>query len=132
VLVFVYGTLVEPDRVDSILDEWQYVGDAVLEGLHRVEGTYPTLAPGGRAAGRLLRTDELDRLDAYEGVESGSYVRVSVPRNDGGTPIAVYVGDPDRLGAAADWPGDGPFGSRVRAYVEDGEVSIHPVSDRQG
>jgi hypothetical protein len=30
---------------------------ATLHGLHRVEGQYPTLAPGGSVAGRVLRTE---------------------------------------------------------------------------
>jgi gamma-glutamylcyclotransferase (GGCT)/AIG2-like uncharacterized protein YtfP len=124
--VFVYGTLTAPGRVAEVVESYAFVGPARLHGLHLVEGRYPTLAPGGRAAGRLLRTDELDRLDAYEGVDSGLYVRVAVPRTDGGEAI-VYVGDPARLDAAVDWPGSGPFADRVRAYLADAEVSIEPI-----
>ena len=127
--VFVYGTLTTPDQVATVVDSYAFVGPALLHGLHLVEGRYPTLAPGGEAAGRLLRTDEIDRLDAYEGVDSGLYVRVSVPRADGGE-AAVYVGDPDRLDAAVDWPGSGPFADRVRAYLADADVSVEPVVDR--
>lgn len=46
--VFVYGTLTDRDRVDDLLESFCFVGDAVIEGLHVVEGDYPTLAPGGR------------------------------------------------------------------------------------
>jgi gamma-glutamylcyclotransferase (GGCT)/AIG2-like uncharacterized protein YtfP len=127
--VFVYGTLTTPERVAEVVDSYAFVGPAHLHGLHIVEGRYPTLAPGGRAAGRLLRTDELDRLDAYEGVDGGLYVRVSLPRTDGGE-VAVYVGDPDRLGAAVDWPGRGSFPERLRAYLADADVSVEPLSER--
>jgi gamma-glutamylcyclotransferase (GGCT)/AIG2-like uncharacterized protein YtfP len=127
--VFVYGTLTNPDRVASVVDSYVFVGPATLHGLHLVDGRYPTLAPGGEAGGRLLRTDELDRLDAYERVDDGLYVRVSVPRTDDGT-VAVYVGDPDRLDADADWPGDGPFADRVRDYVSRRTVTVEPLVER--
>jgi len=125
VLVFVYGTLTDPDRVAAVLDDWAFEGAAELSGLHRVDGEYPTLAPGGRVEGRLLRTDEVDRLDAYEGVDRGLYVRVAVPleaRSD--EAVAVYVGDPDRLGAPAEWPGGGEFRTRVAKYVTTNDVKI--------
>jgi len=125
--VFVYGTLTEPERVSAVVDSFVFVGGAVLEGCHPVTGRYPTLAPGGETAGRLLRTDDVDALDAYEGVGSGLYVRVSVKRTDGGT-AAVYVGDPDRLDTAesVEWPGDGPFAERVRRYFDAGSAVIRP------
>lgn len=114
---FVYGTLTDPHRAAAVLDEFDYAGDATLLGLHRVEGEYPTLAPGGEVGGRVLRTTETDALDAYEGVESGLYVRVPVPDDDGGE-VQVYVGDPEALGADAQWPGG--FGeAQVRAYVRE-------------
>jgi len=125
--IFVYGTLTEPERVASVVDAFVFVGAAVLEGCHPVAGRYPTLAPGGETAGRLLRTDDVDALDAYEGVEEGLYVRVSVPRTDDGT-AAVYVGDPDALDVedAVDWPGSGPFAERVRRYFEAESVVVRP------
>ncbi|MFD1635166.1 gamma-glutamylcyclotransferase [Haloplanus ruber] len=125
--VFVYGRLTEPARVASVVDSFVFVGAAILEGCHPVSGRYPTLAPGGETAGRLLRTDDLDALDAYEGVEQGLYVRVSVPRTDGGT-AAVYVGDPAALDveASVTWPGSGAFADRVRRYVADGEAVVRP------
>jgi gamma-glutamylcyclotransferase (GGCT)/AIG2-like uncharacterized protein YtfP len=124
--VFVYGTLTDPTTVGEVVDSFVFVGGAVLSGLHAVDGTFPTLGPGGSVGGRLLRTDELTALDEYEGVDRGLYARVSVPRTDGGDPVAVYVGDPDALDADATWPGDGPFAERVRRYVRDHDVAIRP------
>lgn len=121
--VFVYGTLTDPDRAAAVVADYEYLGDAVLEGLHRVEGRYPTLAPGGRVEGRLLRTDDVEALDRYEGTERGLYVRVAVPRADGGE-VTVYVGDPEALGAPADWPGEGPFEERVRRYVRESDAVV--------
>jgi gamma-glutamylcyclotransferase (GGCT)/AIG2-like uncharacterized protein YtfP len=129
--VFVYGTLTESDRVDEVLEgrPWSFAGDATLRGLHRVDGRYPTLAPGGEVRGRLLETDAVDALDAYEGVDRGLYVRVDVPAVDApdvdGT-AAAYVGDPDRLGVAdaVAWPGDGGLGERVRRYVAANDVAV--------
>jgi gamma-glutamylaminecyclotransferase len=131
--VFVYGTLTDPETAASVLSTVEYRGEARLSGLHRVDGEYPTLAPGGTVQGRLLVTDELDRLDSYEGVERGLYVRVSVPRQDesadksaAATPerVVTYVGDPDRLGVPDEWPGDGPFAERVRTYLDEHDVDI--------
>jgi len=105
--VFVYGTLTEPERVAEVLDSYVYVGPATLFGLHLVEGRYPTLAPSGETAGRLLRTEDVDALDEYERVGAGLYRRVSVPLDaPAGHPdeAAVYVGDPDRLDADVVWP----------------------------
>lgn len=152
--VFVYGTLTEPTRVREVLDSFAFVGAATLTGLRVVEGRYPTLAPPRSVAGdaddqtgsstahgiddavggRLLRTDEMDALDAYERVDDDLYVRVSVPLIDAdgdhaGT-VAVYVGDPDRLAADATWPGDGPFPRRVRRTVADLDVTVERQVDR--
>lgn len=124
--VFVYGTLTSPERVADVVESYVFVGPARLSGLHPVEGRYPTLAPGGEAAGRLLRTDDIAALDAYEGVDSGLYVRIELPRTDGGT-AAVYVGDPARLDADVDWPGAGSFRERVRRYVDEEGVVVHPL-----
>ena len=77
--VFVYGTLTEPARVADLLDSYVFVGAATLVGVHPVAGRYPTLAPGGETAGRLLRTDEIATLDEYEGVDTGMYHRIAVP-----------------------------------------------------
>ncbi|UWG49678.1 YtfP, gamma-glutamylcyclotransferase (GGCT)/AIG2-like family protein [Halalkaliarchaeum sp. AArc-CO] len=126
--VFVYGTLTAPDRVGELLDSFVFVGAATLHGLHAVEGRYPTLAPGGRVAGRLLRTDEIERLDRYEGVDRGLYARVSVPVEDERiAEAAVYVGDPERLDADVTWPGTGPFRDRVEEYLTTENVRIVPT-----
>jgi gamma-glutamylcyclotransferase (GGCT)/AIG2-like uncharacterized protein YtfP len=124
--VFVYGTLTDESHAEMVLDEYSYRGAARLDGLRRVDGRYPTLAPGGSVEGRILRTDEVASLDAYEGVGSGLYVRVSVPTADGDS-VATYVGDPARLGlgSSVDWPGTGPLASRVRTYLTREDVVVH-------
>lgn len=120
---FVYGSLTDPAQVARILDEWTVEGSAILDGLHRVDGAYPTLAPGGQTAGRLLRTREGDRLDRYEGVRQGLYRRVDIPVAAGGS-ASVYVGDPVRVGAAVTWPGSGSFSERVTTFLADTTVVI--------
>ncbi|MFT4965186.1 MAG: gamma-glutamylcyclotransferase (GGCT)/AIG2-like uncharacterized protein YtfP, partial [Halobacteriales archaeon] len=65
--VFVYGTLTDPDRAFTVVPEARYLGPAKIVGLHVVEDRYPTLAPGGTATGRILRTDDVAALDEYEG-----------------------------------------------------------------
>lgn len=125
-LVFVYGTLTDTKIAASVLEEFEYEGSATLSGLHRVDGEYPTLAPGGQVEGRLLRTDELERLDAYEGVDRGLYVRVSVPVEgpDGPESAAVYVGDPTTLDAPDLWLGPESFPECVTHYLDIGAVTI--------
>jgi gamma-glutamylcyclotransferase (GGCT)/AIG2-like uncharacterized protein YtfP len=140
VLVFVYGTLTDPDRVDAVLEDWSFAGDAVLAGLARAEGRYPTLVPPGddasrpRVEGRLLRTPDVDALDDYEGVDRGLYVRVTVPLSGwDGKPedeATVYVGDPDRLGVDASWPTSGPVDRRVRRFLAERDVVIRPSGGR--
>jgi len=142
--VFVYGTLTEPERVGAVVDSFAFLGPAVLSGLHPVQGEYPTLAPGGETGGRLLRTDDIDAIDAYEGVNDGLYSRVTVPIDAGesragerseaaglAATAAVYVGDPGRLGVddAVTWPaadGVAGFADRVRAYLRDHDVRVRP------
>lgn len=139
--VFVYGTLTEPERVASVVDSYAFLGSAVLSGLHPVQGEYPTLAPGGETGGRLLRTDDVDALDAYEGVDEGLYARISVPVDGAGAgddiddAVAVYVGDPARLGVGDEviWPTTddestegGAFDARVRAYLQRNDVRVLP------
>ncbi|WP_256296276.1 gamma-glutamylcyclotransferase family protein [Haloarchaeobius salinus] len=130
--VFVYGTLTDPDRVAELLDDWSFGPDAVLRGAHRVDGRYPTLAPGGETAGRILHTTEIAALDRYEGVESGLYRRVTVPREadaGDGEPVQMYVGDPAELAvvdAAADWP-DGPPTLDALAELVSAEGVVVPT-----
>lgn len=136
VLAFVYGTLTDPGRVSTVVDEFAFEGPAILTGFRRIDGRYPTLAPGrgglpddpSQVDGRLLRTDEVAALDAYEGVDRGLYVRAAVPVAGRDERATVYVGHPDRLevGEAAAWPGEGAFEERVRRYVEGYDVLVHP------
>lgn len=122
--VFVYGTLADPDRAAAVLGSTpRFVDEATLYGLHRVEGRYPTLAPGGSVTGRVLRTDDVAALDRYEGVDDGLYVRVTIADDP---PTACYVGRPDRLGLddEIDWPGEGPFEPRVRRYCERDDIRL--------
>lgn len=133
-LVFVYGTLTDPARARKVLDEPPaYVADAVLDGCHRVDGDYPTLVPGGSCEGRLLEVQRpaLHRLDAYEGVDRGLYVRVSVPFEGPGDAsvgtVETYVGDPEALDAPGSWPGEGTLGERVRASIEREAVVVRRV-----
>ena len=128
--VFVYGTLTDPNRVDDLLGDWAFGPDAVLQGVHRVDGRYPTLVPGGETEGRLLRTTEIDVLDAYEGVDRGLYARVSVPRAaDSGT-VEVYVGDPAELGVreAVELPSDGSLLDALATYVVD-HATVHSTTE---
>ena len=92
---FVYGTLRDPERARELLGHADFGPDALLRGLHRVDARYPTLAPGGETRGRVLRLrdDDLEALDAYEGVDRGLYVRVRVPGDQGA--LWTYAGDPD-------------------------------------
>lgn len=130
-LVFVYGTLTDPTRAREVLDATpEFVADAVVVGCHRVDGDYPTLVPGGSCEGRLLRVQRpaLHRLDAYEGVDRGLYVRVSVPFEgpadaSAGT-VEAYVGDPDELDAPGSWPGTGPLAARVEASLAEHSVVV--------
>ncbi|MFD1513087.1 gamma-glutamylcyclotransferase family protein [Halomarina rubra] len=124
--VFVYGTLTDPDRTASVLDAFEFGPDATLVGCHRVEGAYPTLAPGGETEGRILRTANLGALDAYEGVDRGLYVRETLAGPAG--PCAVYVGDPERLDADTDatWPGSGAFPERVRRWFAAHDARVRP------
>jgi gamma-glutamylcyclotransferase (GGCT)/AIG2-like uncharacterized protein YtfP len=128
-LVFVYGTLTDRETAASVLPAFEYRGAATLDGLQRVDGEYPTLAPGGEVSGRLLETAHLDALDRYEGVDSGLYLRVSVPliggtADDGVETIETYVGDPVRLGVDVDWPGSGAFETRVRTSLREHDVRV--------
>jgi gamma-glutamylcyclotransferase (GGCT)/AIG2-like uncharacterized protein YtfP len=92
--VFVYGTLTDDATARAILDEYDYRGPAELVGLHRIDGRYPTLAPGGRTEGRILSTPDREALDEYEGVDRELYCRVSLPldRPDADSAVECYIG----------------------------------------
>ena len=139
-VVFVYGTLTDPERLSAVLEHYQLGPPAVCEGLQRVDGTYPTLAPGRAVDGRLLATPQLAELDAYEGLDQGLYCRLSVPLSTGETQNAVdsvfrtasaelYVGNPSLLDVSEsiEWPDSGPFDQRVRSYIEAQSVHIRLV-----
>ncbi len=123
---FVYGTLTESEVASAVLDSFEYCGPASLSGLRRVDGEYPTLLPGDSVTGRLLETEEVSRLDRYEGVDRGLYVRVSAPHETGGA-VETYVGNPDPLGVPDEWPGDGSFEQRVRAFLADTDVRVRSM-----
>ncbi|PSP55297.1 gamma-glutamylcyclotransferase [Halobacteriales archaeon QS_1_67_19] len=125
--VFVYGTLTDGEQVARVVSAFEFRGEAVPEGLHRIDGAYPTLAPGGEASGRLLRTADIEALDAYEGVDRGLYVWVSVPLANADGEAAVYVGDLSPLNAGAEWPGKGSFAGRVERYVRERGVVVRRV-----
>lgn len=134
--VFVYGTLTDPDRVETVLASvpgarYELESRATLEGLRRSEGEYPTLAPGDRVEGRLLAVDErgLEALDRYEGVDRGLYERIAVPHADGtddGDDVWIYVGDPGRLEVTecVDWPEGRSLTERVLTYVSRHDVVV--------
>jgi len=141
-VVFVYGTLTDPARVSTVLDRYTLGPDAVCQGLQRVDGRYPTLAPGGSVSGRLLATPQLDRLDAYEGLDRGLYCRVSVPCSTAEPAVEVdpafgvetaelYVGDPALLGLSdvVEWPGSGSLTQRVQTYLASHTVQIRLDSE---
>lgn len=131
-LVFVYGTLTDPDQIASLLGDgpgkYEFVGQATLEGLHRVDGRYPTLVPGGRVEGRLLDVNDpaLERLDRYEGVDRELYVRVQIPLSDGHS-VWVYVGDPERLDVDTDaaWTDAQSLRESIRTQIMRDDIVIY-------
>lgn len=124
--VFVYGTLADDATARAVLDEYDYRGPAELVGLRRIDGRYPTLAPGGMTEGRILSTPDRDALDAYEGVDRDLYCRVSLPLERPGAEATVdcYVGEPAALNAPVEWPGEDGFEARVRRYCREEGVLV--------
>jgi len=126
-----YPTLAPPEPVEGDRDRpGDDDGDRTSD-----DGVGDDAARGIAAVGgRLLRTDEMATLDEYERVDDGLYTRVSVPLcSPDGDPegeVAVYVGDPGRLGAGAVWPGAGAFPDRVRHAVADAGVTVHRRPER--
>lgn len=119
--VFVYGTLTEPEQARTVDPAATFAGSAILVGADCATGRYPTLIPGdGPVEGRLLDAD-IDAVDAYESVDRGLYARVSVPVAGGDT-VETYVGDPERLGVDASWPGEGSLAERASEYLYDHAV----------
>ena len=127
--VFVYGTLTDPSTAGRVLDRYEYRGRATIDGVHRVDGEYPTLVPGGACDGRLLSTRDVEGLDRYEGVDRGLYVRRSVSVDGGGT-VECYIGDPAALGLPQAWPGPGSFPDRVDRYLTANDVAVTASGSR--
>lgn len=64
---FVYGTLTDSDTAASILDSFEYRGTATLQGLHRVDGEYPTLLPGGSVETYVGNPERLGISETWPG-----------------------------------------------------------------
>ena len=135
-VVFVYGTLTDPDRLSSVVDQYSLGPPAICEGFRRVDGEYPTLAPGRQTSGRLIETPEMDVLDSYEGLDRGLYCRVSVPLvavpptappQFAVETVEVYVGSPRLLGVdeLIEWPSSGGLEHQITQYIESHPVRIH-------
>jgi len=82
--LFVYGTLKDASRLSAVLgpSAWRLLGSATVAGILYDCGEYPALVSARTAddvvPGLLLELDDeqaLAQLDAYEGVDSGLYVR---------------------------------------------------------
>ena len=125
--IFVYGTLTDPSMVEQVLGDepFSFNGQAVLEGLHRVECAYPTLMPGGKTPGRILQTDAVELLDRYEGVNQGLYIRQPVPVAEQSTTVDVYLGNPSRLSCDEnDWREEQAFADTVSTYITEQNVVL--------
>lgn len=120
---FVYGTLTDPGTAGRVLESYEFRDTATCAGLHRVDGEYPTLLPGGAVTGRILDTPDDEALDRYEGVDRDLYVRVSLPCASGES-AETYVGDPARVGVEKFWPGSEPFPGCVRSYLDTHGVTV--------
>lgn len=86
-LIFVYGTLKYGERNNDLM-VGEFVRDARTEPSHRLVdfGTFPGLAAGTESIeGELWSVDEttLRRLDYFEGVHNGVYVRKQIQLDDG-------------------------------------------------
>jgi gamma-glutamylcyclotransferase (GGCT)/AIG2-like uncharacterized protein YtfP len=104
--LFVYGTLLDAGFASRFLERPVEIEPARLLDfeLLRLEGfSYPTVfeAPGEVVGGGLCRRltgEDYERLDAYEGVHEGLYVRIEAhavagEAGSGGSsePVFVYV-----------------------------------------
>jgi gamma-glutamylcyclotransferase (GGCT)/AIG2-like uncharacterized protein YtfP len=83
-LLFAYGTLKDPKQLRAAVGfpvRCDIVGSGTIGGVLYDVGEYPALRPSDSPAdlvpGVLLEVDDaaLDRLDAYEGVPEGLYLR---------------------------------------------------------
>lgn len=114
--VFAYGTLMEEDRLQSMIGRVPYMIPAVLTDYVRLEPAYFMCFPhqGAETRGLILLdvTDsEIERMDRYEGHGLGYYERKTlwVVRLDsdagfeGFVRVECYVGGPHMQWYYADW-----------------------------
>jgi gamma-glutamylcyclotransferase (GGCT)/AIG2-like uncharacterized protein YtfP len=94
--LFVYGTLCRPAVRRRILGRAVTAVKATLKGYKRLNGKWPYLVkkPGGKVTGEILKnltSRDLKKLDAYEEVEKGIYIRAGITL--GGKKHFVYLPD---------------------------------------
>lgn len=98
--MFVYGTLMDPERVQALTGRQFARVVAMLEGFERIESDagYPYILPkaGASTSGLLLKdldATSLKRLDEYE-AEGDLYLRQAVEVRVAGQPVhaMAYVG----------------------------------------
>jgi gamma-glutamylaminecyclotransferase len=86
-LLFVYGTLRSGGGKEGMLLGCRWMEDAAVDGALYDFGAHPALVVGepGRVEGELwlCPRETLARLDAYEGVGEGLFVRAKIPLEDG-------------------------------------------------
>ena len=116
--LFVYGTLKDARRLTTVVGPQvavRVIGAGTVAGVLYDAGDYPALQPSTSAddlvRGLLLELDDaaLARLDAYEGVDGGLYVRqrCEVSTDDGAVQAAwvyVYKRHVAGLRRIAEWP----------------------------
>lgn len=118
--LFVYGTLKDPEALTRLLgdrDRWHEVGPGDIRAALFDLGDYPGLVESTAAddlvSGLVIELAEpeiaLARLDSYEGVHDGLYVRRELPvRLGSGRQLTVWVYLYDRPVAGrpriAAWP----------------------------
>lgn len=103
VRLFVYGTLNEPEALTRLLgsrERWREVGSGCVRGMLFDLGDYPGLVASesthDQVRGMVIELADpeiaLTRLDAYEGVHDGLYVRTEMPvRLEGGRSVNAWV-----------------------------------------
>jgi gamma-glutamylcyclotransferase (GGCT)/AIG2-like uncharacterized protein YtfP len=103
VRLFVYGTLKDPEALTRLLgdrEHWREVGLGAVRGALFDLGDFPGLieseSAGDVVRGMVIELVEpevaLTRLDAYEGVHDGLYVRREVSvRLEGGRSLTAWV-----------------------------------------
>jgi gamma-glutamylcyclotransferase (GGCT)/AIG2-like uncharacterized protein YtfP len=117
-LLFAYGTLKDPRQVAAVVGRpvtCRVIGCGTVCGILYDVGEYPALRPsddrGDVVHGVLLEIDDsaLAEFDAYEGIDTGLYVRerCSVRLDDGTTAAAwiyFYNRSTSALPRIAVWP----------------------------